>query len=261
MKKIYSYCLMGLMVFSVIATGCGNSVTNKEAEKKAEIFISAAASLTDAMQEIGALYEKANPKEKITYNFGSSGALQSQIQQGAPADIFISAAQKQMNVLEEKNLIKKETRQDLLVNKVVLITAKDSKTDIQSFQEITKAKHIALGEPKGVPVGQYAEQIFTKLNILDGIKPKAVYASDVRQVLTWVENNEAEVGVVYATDAAISPKVKIICEAPVGSHKPVIYPAAITTNGKNVEAAKKFMAFLTTQEATDVFKKYGFQVK
>lgn len=171
---------------------------------------------------------------KLMYNFGSSGALQSQIEQGAPADVFISAAQKQMNALEEENLIDKATRKDLLENKVVLIVPKDSTLVLDDFAAAAtdKVSKIALGEPKSVPVGQYSEEIFTNLNVWADIKAKAVYASDVRQVLSWVETGEVDCGVVYATDAAISDKVKVLLEAPAGTHKPVVYPAAMVSSSK-----------------------------
>jgi len=150
-----------------------------------------------------------------------------------------------------------------LINKVVLITPKDSKADITAFADLTsdKVKRIALGEPKGVPVGQYSEEIFTSLNILDQMKAKAVYGSDVRQVLTWTEAGEVDCGIVYATDAATSQKIKVVAEAPAGSHKPVIYPAAAIKASKNLDEAKDFLTFLSTPEVTKIFEKYGFQVK
>ena len=121
-------------------------------------------------------------------------------------------------------------------------------------------QHIALGEPKGVPVGQYSEEIFTNLGILDAVKSKAVYGSDVRQVLAWVESGEADCGVVYATDAAISDKVKVIAIAPDDSHKPVIYPAAVIKDSKNVDESKKFLEFTSSDSAKKIFEKYGFTV-
>jgi molybdate transport system substrate-binding protein len=252
----------GLLVFS----GCGSQVQKTETKadpaEKYEIYISAAASLTDAMKEIGKKYEQANPNVKVNYNFGSSGALASQIEQGAPTDVFISAAPKQMNDLAKKELLLTDTRKDLLENKVVVIAPKDSKLELASIEGIAcdKVRKIALGEPKGVPVGQYSEEIFTSLNILAQAKAKAVYASDVRQVLSWVENAEVDLGVVYATDVAISKGVKILLTAPVGSHKPVIYPVAVLKGAKHEKEAKAFASFLQAAESKAVFEKYGFKV-
>ncbi len=199
----------------------------------------------------------------MTFIFGSSGALQTAIEQGAPADIFLSAAQKQMDALDKQGILAEGTKKDLLINKVVLITPKDSNAGIVSFADLTsdKVKRIALGEPKGVPVGQYSEEIFTSLNTLDQMKGKAVYGSDVRQVLTWTEAGEVDCGIVYATDAATSSKIKVVAEAPAGSHKPVIYPAAAIKASKNIDEAKEFLTFLSTPEVTKIFEKYGFQVK
>lgn len=225
-----------------------------------ELTISAAASLTDVMDELFTLYQKQEPGVTFVPNYGASGTLQTQIEEGAPADLFFSAAQKQMNTLEEKGLLLDGSRRDLLENKVVLIVPKDSTAGIASYEDVStgKVKTIALGEPKGVPVGQYSEEIFTSLGSLEQVKAKATYGSDVRQVLTWVESGEVDCGVVYATDAATSDKVSIVFEAPEGSCKPVVYPAAILKDSENAETSQKFLDFLSTDEAKALFEKYGF---
>lgn len=257
--KLFSVACAGLLL--LFCMGCQNAPPERKSAGADELFLSAAASLTDAMKEIGALYERENPARKIVCNFGGSGALKTQIEQGAPVDLFIAAAEQQMDELEAKGLILKQSRRDLLVNQVVLIAATDDKSGVGSFEEAANAARIALGEPQGVPVGQYARQIFSHLQILPEIEAKAVYGADVRQVLAWVENKEAQVGVVYATDAALSDKVRVICQAPPGSHAPVVYPAAITSGGKHGKAAEQFMAFLQTPAARAVFEKYGFKVE
>ena len=253
MKKF----LAGICAACLLMTGCGGGGGDVE---KTELHVSAAASLTDAMNELAALYAKDNPNVKIVFNFGSSGALQQAIENGGETDLFFSAAQKQMNALEEKGELAEGTRKDLLRNEVVLIVPADSDKNLSSFDDLTRAdiEKIALGEPKGVPVGQYSEEIFTALNIFDAVKAKAVYGSDVRQVLAWTETGEADCGVVYATDAAISDKVKVICAAPEGSHKPVIYPAAVIKSSKHLDDAKKFLDFTGSDAAKGVFGKYGF---
>ena len=255
---------MAICLFSLLLSACGNNnEETKLTDKQKEVYIVAAASMTDAIQEIGANYEKEHPEVKLMYNFGSSGALQTQIEQGAPADVFISAAQKQMNVLSEKNLIDKSTRKDLLENKVVLIVPKESNLSLDNFSDVgtDKINKIALGEPKAVPVGQYSEEIFKNLNILENVIPKAVYASDVRQVLSWVELGEVDCGIVYATDAAISDKVKILMEAPADTHKPVIYPIAMVNSSKNPDIAKDFINYLSQDSQKAILAKYGFDVK
>ena len=250
MKKI----LMAICAAGLLMTGCGGGQTAEQKAEPVELHISAAASLTNAMNELAELYAADNPNVKIIFNFGSSGALQQAIENGGAADLFFSAAQKQMNALEEAGELAEGTR-----NEVVLIVPADSDKDIKSFDDVLTVEKIALGEPKGVPVGQYSEEIFNAMGILDAVKAKAVYGSDVRQVLAWTEAGEVDCGVVYATDAAISDKVKVICAAPEGTHKPVIYPAAAIKSSKNLDAAKKFLDFTSSDAAKKVFASYGFK--
>nr|WP_319487166.1 molybdate ABC transporter substrate-binding protein [uncultured Caproiciproducens sp.] len=249
------------------STAAGTVATASEAvssqpKETTELFISAAASLTDVLKELSTAYSAKEPDVKLTFTFGASGALQTQIEEGAPSDIFLSAAQKQMDALDKKSLLLDGTRKDLLINKVTLITPKGSTKGIKSFDDVNtdKVKKIALGEPKSVPVGQYSEEIFTYLKCLDAVKKKAVYGSDVRQVLTWVESGDVDCGIVYATDAATSDKIQVAAEAPSGSHNPVVYPAAVLKSSKNADAAKAFLAFLSSDEAKALFVKYGFQM-
>ncbi len=228
--------------------------------QSAELLVMAAASLTDVMNEIADGYMAENPGVKITFTFASSGALQTQIEEGAPADIFMSAAAKQMDALSSKDLILEETRKDLLINEVVLIAPKDSDKGISAFGDVLSAKvgKIALGEPQSVPAGQYAEEVFTYLSGLDEARAKAVYGSDVRQVLTWVETGEADCGVVYATDAASSDDVTVVAIAPAESHKPVTYPVAVLKDSSEADAAAAFLDYLSMETQGAVFEKYGF---
>lgn len=227
-----------------------------------ELVVSAAASLTDVMNELKTVYEKENPGVKITPTYGSSGTLQTQIEEGAPSDIFFSAATKQMTALDKKGLILSDSKKDLLLNKIVLITPKGNAKKLSAFADAASSKvsKIALGEPKSVPVGQYAEKVFTSLKILDAVKKKAVYGSDVRQVLTWVESGSVDCGVVYATDAATTDQVQTVAQAPKGSSDPVIYPVAVLKSSKNPDAAEAFVKFLSGDEAKAAFTKYGFEM-
>ena len=261
MKKLFTLMAVCLLA---LASGCGGqSQSITSAKEPVELHVSAAASLTDVMNEIGKAYEAEHPDVKVVFNYGSSGALQQAIENGGTADLFFSAAQKQMDALDKKGLLKEGTRKDLLQNEVVLIVPKDSDKDITSFAQLTsdKLQHIALGEPKGVPVGQYSEEILTKLGILDAVKAKAVYGSDVRQVLAWVASGEADAGLVYATDAAVEPSVRVVATAPAGTHKPIIYPAAVLKDTKHLDTAKDFLAFVSNDKNKERFAKYGFEVK
>ncbi len=225
-----------------------------------ELNVSAALSLTDVLKEINALYIQENPDITITPNFASSGTLQQQIEQGAPVDVFISAAATQMDNLQNGNLVLTDTRKNLLNNSVVLIVPIDSTLDITSFNDLIldKVKQIAIGDPKSVPAGKYAQQTFDKLGITEQVKSKEVLGNDVRQVLTYVETGNVEAGIVYATDALISTKVKVVASAPAEINAKIVYPVAVIKASKNVDAAKAYIAFLFSDEAKVIFEKYGF---
>jgi len=256
-KMIGKLAIMLMVVFMCI--GCG--ATKKEEPVKLTIL--AAASLTDATTKLAELYKEVDPNVTLTFSYGASGALQTQIEEGAPADLFLSAATKQMNALDEKGLLLADTKKDLLLNKIVLIVPNDSTLGLTSFEDVggDTVKSIALGEPEGVPAGQYAEQVFTSLKILDTVKAKANYGSDVKQVLTWVETQEVDCGVVYSTDAMTSEKVTVICEAPEGSHDEVVYPAAVLKSSTSPDAAKAFLDFLSSDKAAAIFEEYGYTMK
>lgn len=259
MKKIISIALAaGILFFS----GCSQNKSGQSSSSSAPagITVAAAASLTDVTKEIATDYKKAQPNVTLTFTYGSSGALQTQIEQGAPVDVFMSAATKQMDALDKENLIDTGTRKNLLENKLVLITPKNSTLGIKSFSDVSgdKVKTVALGDPKSVPAGQYAQQVFTTLNSWDQIKAKANLGTDVRQVLSWVESGNADCGVVYATDAATSKNITVVCEAPSGSCDPVIYPVAVLKSSKQAAASESFIKYLQTKRAAAIFEKYGF---
>lgn len=257
MKKI----IFVFFLISYLFVSCNQSNNTQSNSENKEIYVLAAASLTDVLTELANNYKQKTSTE-IIFSFASSGALQAQIEASAPADIFFSAAQKQMNALEEKGLIDSETRKDLLENKVVLISPKNSNLNIKSFTDITNSnvKKLGLGEPKSVPVGQYSEEILSNLSILDIAKEKAVYGSDVRNVLDWVETAEVDCGIVYATDAKIAKNINIIAEAPEDTHKKVIYPISIIKSSQNKEEAKKFIEYISTDKSKEIFQNYGFTV-
>jgi molybdate transport system substrate-binding protein len=258
-QKIFYY--FGLFFLSlVLAIGCSQTNNLPSSAPTTELTISAAASLKESLETIKPLYAKENPEIAITYNFGSSGSLQQQIEQGAPVDIFISAAAKQMDALEKKDLLLAGTRQDLLKNELVLIVAKDN-TTVTQFKDLTNdsVQKIALGEPESVPAGKYAEEVLKSLNIEDTVKSKAVYGKDVKQVLNYVATGNTDAGVVYKTDVQNSEAVKIVETAPENTHSPIVYPIAVLKSSKYPEAAKSFLEFLDGETATKVFEKYGFK--
>ena len=231
-------------------------------ESKTELTVLAAASLTDVCAKLKEAFETQNPSVSLLFSFGGSGALQAQIEAGAGADVFISAASRQMNALVEKGFVSSDSVKELLENQVVLIVSENSSLPVSSFNDLTRneVKMVAIGEPESVPVGQYTKAICENLGILEQVFSKANFASDVRTVLSWVESQAVDAGVVYATDAATSPKVKIVSRAPEGSCPRVVYPVGIIKSSGNQAAASAFVEFLSSKAAKSVFEKAGFTV-
>lgn len=231
------------------------------AQSAQELTISAAASLAIPMEEIKPIYEQQNPEIKLVYNLSSSGSLQQQIEQGAPVDIFFSAAARQMNALAEKDLIISETRRDLLNNQIVLITPKDL-TTVNDFEDLMKpeVKSIAIGEPESVPAGKYAAEALTFYDILDKISDKLIYGNNVTQVLNYVDSGNVDAGIVYATDAKTKDEVRVVATASSESHSPIVYPIAVIKASKNQQISQEFIEFLTSNSAQEIFTKYGFQI-
>ena len=252
MKKLILWTLALMMLTAPLAAPAAQP-------EKTELYVLAAASLTDVMAQIAESYKEIVPDVGITFVFDSSGTLQTQIEAGATADVFVSAAQRQMNALEEGGLIKKESRKDLLLNKVVLILPAASELALSSFEDVAGdlVKMIAIGD-ESVPVGQYTQQIYEYLGTWDAVKAKANLGQNVRAVLSWVASGDVDCGIVYATDAASTDGVKVAAEAPEGSHAPVIYPAAVVEGSQHAEAAQAFLDYLSSDTARDLFIAAGF---
>jgi molybdate transport system substrate-binding protein len=264
-KRVLAFACW-LLCCCLLVVGCSQRTPNSASNpsptvQTISLTISAAASLKDSLEALKPIYAKGKPNIKLVYNFGSSGALQQQIEQGAKVDLFISAATKQMDALEKKGLLVDGTRKNLLSNQMVLITPQNS-TDVSDIKDLTspRVKRIALGEPKSVPAGQYAQQVLTSFKIADKIKNKVVYAKDVRQALNFVESGNADAGLVYLSDAKITPKVKIVTTVEESTHSPIVYPIAVLKSSKNVNAAKEFEQFLFGGDVKTVFEKQGFTV-
>jgi molybdate transport system substrate-binding protein len=244
-------------LFLGLISGCVPQSDRQSQEP--ELVISAAVSMQNALEEIKILYQQKYPQAKIVFNFGSSGSLEHQIEQGAPVDIFISAAPKQMNDLAGKKLLLEQTRRDLVKNQMVLVVPSNSKA-IDSFADLAdqSVEQVALGEPTTVPAGEYAQEILTNLDLIDAVKTKAIYGNDAQQVFNYVATDNADAGIVYRTDALDSEKVKIVDVAPESSYSPVVYPVAIIKESKNIPTAEQVLQFLFTKEAQAVFQRNGF---
>jgi molybdate transport system substrate-binding protein len=247
--------------YDVVATGSAASLS-VDILTKVELNISAAASMTDAMKSVGKLYNAARPNTKLTFNFAASGTLQKQIEQGAPADLFFSAATSNMDKLKSQGLLVDSTIKNLLGNDLVLIVPKSSTIQLSSFGDVagSTVNMIAIGDPKSVPAGQYAQDVFTYYNVWDQVKAKATFDTDVRAVLSHVASGNVDCGVVYSTDAFTEPNVKIVCTAIDASHKAIVYPGAVVKASALPYSAADFMNFMSTSEAKAVFANYGFKV-
>lgn len=252
--------MAGVLSAGMLSTG----VFAADTDLKGEVNTFIAASLSNAMEEIQKDFNETYPDVEILYNADSSGTLQTQIEEGARCDIFFSAADKQMNALVDENLAKKDTVEDILENKVVLIKPKDGETKVTGFENITDAANIALAGDS-VPVGQYAREIFDNLGITDEVNKMEINeGKNVSEVLAAVSEGSNEIGIVYATDAAsVADKVDVIAEAPADALKtPVLYPAGLIEDKEASEddtaAAEAFLEYIKSDDAMKVFEKYGF---
>jgi molybdate transport system substrate-binding protein len=225
----------------------------------AEVVVSAAASLADVLKELQPAYEAQHPEVRLKLNFGSSGALQQQIEQGAPADLFIAAAAAPMASLVQKGLVDRAAVTTVATNDVVLIAAAGG--TVRSWQDVAAVPHLALGDPQHVPAGQYGKAVLESLGLWSTVSQaqgRLVLGEDARQVLNYVASGAAEAGIVYRTDAATAPKVAVVAAAPAGSHPLVVYPMAVIRDSKHQAEAKAFAEYLLSPAGRQVFAKYGF---
>ncbi len=257
MKKT-PVALITLIFAAALLLGSLLPVTTYAAEKTT-IRISAAMSLRNALAALKTTYEKMVPDVRLEINYASSGLLQKQIEQGAPADIFLSAGKKQMDELESKGLLLPGTRSNLLGNALVLIVPKEKKSQIKSFADLVdKAQSISIGQPETVPAGKYAKETLISLNLWEKLEKRIMFAKDVRQVLAYVESGNVDAGLVYQTDTVVLKSGVVVTAAPAGSHSAIVYPMAVIKDSKNRSAAEKFMTFLKSANAAKVFEKYRF---
>lgn len=264
-KKKKGRVLTAALAALVIAIGL-NTWAAGAAAAQAELVVFAAASTTNAVTEIGELYASENPV-RIKPSFASSSTLAKQIESGAPADVYISANKKWMDYLEEKNLVATRTRFDLLSNRIVLIAPGDSSLQpidvgpgFSLNRFLGKDGRLAMGDPEHVPAGMYGRKALQNLGAWEPIKDRLAPMKDVRATLVLVERGETPLGLVYATDAAISKKVRVVGTFPTDSHPPIVYPVAAVSAG-NAAGAKLFLDFLKSAGARGIFEKYGFSVR
>jgi molybdate transport system substrate-binding protein len=256
MKKFLLFA--PLLFFFLVILGINLS----SAEPAMEITVSAAISLKNTFEEIGKVFEEEHPKTKVRFNFGASGDLARQIEAGAPVDVFASAAQKDMDDIDQKGLITSGTRANFAGNSVVLVKSGMSQIRMELFEDVRRpeVKKIVIGNPKSVPAGRYAEEVLKYLNLWEVVKDKLVFAEHVRQALDYVARNEVDAAIVYSTDAMIRPKeVRIVMKAPDKSHQPIVYPIGMVKGSKNQSLAKKFIGLVLSSEGKHLLEKYGFE--
>jgi len=228
--------------------------------RAADLTISAAASLTDAFNEIKTAFAKDHPGVNVVFNFAASGALLSQIEKGAPVDIFASADQKTMDMAAEKKLVDTATRVNFVQNALVLAVPAGNPAKIKDVAGLKAAsiKRVAIGNPDSVPVGRYTKAALTKAGDWDALAPKCIMAESVRQVLDYLARGEVDAGFVYSTDAKQGgDKVAIVTEVPVET--PVSYPIAVLTSSADKKDAAAFVAFVTSPKGQEILAKYGFK--
>lgn len=248
---VAAFLIAGLLPAAASLGGCKTS-------QHPSLTLSVAASLQDAIVEIESSYNHEHGAIDFRNNFGSSGTLAGEIEQGAPVDAIISAGPKPVDDLQARGLLEPGTRINLLGNSLVLIAPQDSK--LTGFDDLTSAgvRTVALGDPASVPAGRYGQQTLSSLKLYEKLHARIVLGKDVRQVLSYVETGNADAGLVYSTDAKISTKVRVVAVAPESSHDPIVYPLAIVAGSHNKEAARDFVAYLSSAAARAIFLKHGF---
>ena len=279
LRKVLACVTMCSMVLSLAGCGTSQATETKENAEAAEstettdgvtLNVFAAASMTETLTEIQEMYKEVAPNVTLVFNFDSSGTLKTQIQEGADCDVFISAAQKQMNQLDKDadpevnteglDYVLEGTRINLLENKVVLAVPNGNPKGIESFADLgtDKLSLLALGN-EDVPVGQYSEEILTNLGILDQLEQenKITYGSNVKEVTTQVSEAAADAGIIYATDA-YSAGLQVVAQADDTMYKQVIYPAAVLNISESQDAAESFLDYLKTDDCMKVFEEVGF---
>lgn len=237
-----------------------NKYNSKQNSNPVELTISAAASLTEAYGELKEVYEQEKGV-KLIFNFAASGTLQKQIEEGAEVDVFVSAGKKQMDTLEEKDLILKDTRENIYRNELALIVPEEYKDNIKSISDLVGTDlNFSIGVPEIVPVGQYAKEALEYLEVWDELKQNIVYSKDVSQVLTYVEKGEVAAGIVFSSDSARAKQGYLADVFPEETHKPIVYPAAVIASTKNKDAGLDFLHYLKSDKAKDILERYGFKI-
>jgi molybdate transport system substrate-binding protein len=249
-----------IIVLSVFA-GLILGTKTLEAQSTRGLTLSAAVSLKNVFEDMGEIFRVRNPGVTLVFNFGASGDLARQIEAGAPVDVFASAAPKDMDDIDRKGVLAPDSRKDFARNTLVLAEPVIPTVKLGSLKGLLKGevKRIAIGNPKTVPAGRYAEEALRHLNLWDTLKDKLVFGENVRQVLDYVARNEADAGLVYSTDAAVRNKeVKIVVKLPADSHQPIIYPIGIIKGTREEATARAFINYILSPEGQKILIRHRF---
>ncbi len=260
MAKSKIFIAVLLLFITITFEGCTGNLDEKSQGKVTEITVFAATSLTEALTEIQWEYNK-NHNIRILFNFGASGTLQKQIQQEAPCDLYISASEENMDLLEETGYIVASSRKDLVGNTLSLIASKEKSKTITGLESLTESEvgSLSIGTPENVPSGKYARQSLENQGVWNRIQEKLVFGKDVKQVLEYVETGNVDCGLVYQTDAMVMKTGRIICDMPEDSHSPIIYQVALMRGSGQQVPAGDFLEFLLSDYSDRIFEKYGFK--
>ena len=266
MKILKKLGMMGLVLsLTMGAVGCsstsGDDSSNGDtsSEETVTLNISAAASLQEAMVELEEKFKEIEPNVKLEVNLGASGSLQQQIEEGAPCDVFISAGEKQMTALEDKDLLLEGTNKTLLTNDLVLVASEGTEIkDLETLDtdDITK---IAIGDPESVPAGKYAKEVLDNTKLYDKVENKLVLAKDVKEVLSWVQKGSADAGFVYLSDTVGAKGIKVALTTDEDTHSSISYPIAVLKASEKQDKAKAFENFLLSDDGQTILEKYGFK--
>ena len=260
----------GVIALALITASCSNTTTSTTVTTSPKtttttvqpvtLNVLAASSLSNVLKAINTAYTQANPNVTISLSTGASGPLQTQIENGAPSDVFLSAAIANMDNLQKDNLIINSTRKNIVDNTLVMVVPNDSTLGLTSFNDLTLSKvtKIAIGDPKSVPAGTYAQKAFDELGITAQIRSKFILGANVTQVLTYVTGGNVDVGFVYSTDALSSNQVKVVANAPADINAQIVYPEAVIQGSQDPDVARAYLNFLSSDQAKALFLQYGF---
>ena len=255
-RSVKFFTVIGLVLVFTVLSGC---TTDKQ--KPSELSVFAAISLTDALTEIGTTFT-AESGVKVYYNFAASTTLQRQIEKGAPADVFISASPRQVVALEADGLLEAESRQNLLTNRLVLVSDETAQISVETPANLAapEISRIAIGHPSIVPAGAYAKEALTHFGLWETLYPKLIFGADVRATLAYVTSGNVDVAIVYKTDTTLSDDIKVLYQVPSEAYTPIIYPAVVMKDSPRKQLARRFITYLHSAEKSKIFEKHGFTV-